>query len=153
MDLIKDKDDPRLAQLEQLHANDWGLNESNRKNNESWRCILSSLRSALSELHKWRNWSPDDEDLKDAKEQYGYGSSRAATTVYVGMLEHKLRAALSELAEIREREKTSVTALRQFLFSFDAVVKKSGYKAALTKLSIAKQGARAVLALLEGGKG
>jgi hypothetical protein len=63
-----------------------------------------------------------------------------------------LRSALSELAGIREREKTSVAALRQFLFSFDAVVKKSGYKAALTKLSIAKQGARRVLALLEGRK-
>jgi len=54
------------------------------------------LRSEIDELLRWRKWHPNDEDLRELKEQAegrngDYKESLFANSVYIGALEARLR--------------------------------------------------------------
>ncbi|HEY4720704.1 MAG TPA: hypothetical protein VII92_02565 [Anaerolineae bacterium] len=77
----------------------------NFMNVDKARAELASLRSAAAERDKWRAWHPDDETLaalqKQAKARDGsYMNSLAANAAYIGALEGRLRALVSERDEL-----------------------------------------------------
>lgn len=65
----------------------------------------------VRELRKWRNFQPSNEDLAAMKIQYGDGKSKAATLIYVGGLESRVRALEVDTDEIRAVENKRIVAL------------------------------------------
>lgn len=61
-----------------------------------------NLVAARERIAKWEAWQPNDVDLSNAKQQYGDGSSKAAATVYISVLEAKYRKATAWIAVLTE---------------------------------------------------
>lgn len=81
-----------------------------------WYADIKALEQRVTqlntELEKWRNWKPDDEDLADMQEQAqcrdgSYNSGLAACGVYIGGLEYRVREFEAENERLIEIQKAA----------------------------------------------
>jgi hypothetical protein len=80
--------------------------------------LKARAEKAEAELRKWEKL-PDDENLREVKEQANQ-NSLAAKQAYIGGLEHNLAHVKKENAELRERMKgieTTSQALSEFMLA------------------------------------
>lgn len=86
--------DALIKQLEipvQIRTANWVIEKNDRI------FSLTKERDALkAKLEEWKNWMPDDDDLRELAEQAkskdgSYTNGLAAQSIYIGALEAKLR--------------------------------------------------------------
>lgn len=96
------------AENERLKAQLAKSHEAIGKLHSDIEYLISEVECRKAELDKWQNWQPDDEGLREMKQQAQggdgtYTDSLAANSVYIHGLEARIRVQLEDIYRIKRQ--------------------------------------------------